>query len=80
MVCSTLHESSKALIVVHSVLELLHVGINMFEGRHAEGAEHHGGLFIRCAGVNIQKHVLDLMEFKPLMPHVKQMDPRCFSK
>ncbi|KAL3152392.1 hypothetical protein ABBQ32_001446 [Trebouxia sp. C0010 RCD-2024] len=31
-------------------------------------------------GVDVQEHVLDLMDFKPLMPHVKQMDPRCFSK
>ncbi|KAL3142433.1 hypothetical protein ABBQ38_002764 [Trebouxia sp. C0009 RCD-2024] len=31
-------------------------------------------------GVDVQKHVLDLMDFEPLMPHVKQMDPRCFSK
>ena len=32
------------------------------------------------AGVDIQKDVLDLMGFKPLMPQVKDMDRRCFSK
>jgi len=32
------------------------------------------------AGVDIQRDVLDLMGFKPLMPQVKDMDGRCFSK
>lgn len=31
-------------------------------------------------GVDVQKGVLDLMGFKPLMPQVKDMDRRCFSK
>lgn len=31
-------------------------------------------------GVDLQKDVLNLMGFKPIMPHVKDMDRRCFSK
>ena len=33
-----------------------------------------------AAGVDLQKDVLDLMGFKPLMPNVQLMDKRCFSK
>ena len=32
------------------------------------------------AGVDVEKDVVDLMGFKPLMPEVKTMDSRCFSK
>lgn len=32
------------------------------------------------AGVDVEKDVLGLMGFKPLMPEVKTMDSRCFSK
>jgi len=41
---------------------------------------HSGEVDVCNAGVDIQKDVLDLMGFKPLMPQVKNMDRRCFSK
>ena len=37
-------------------------------------------LCLACAGVDLQKDVLDLMGFRPLMPRVKDMDHRCFNK
>lgn len=41
-----------------------------------------GDVNVCNAGVDIQRDVLDLMGFKPLMPQVKvkDMDRRCFSK
>lgn len=33
-----------------------------------------------AAGIDMQKDVLDLMGFKPLMSDVREMDHRCFVK
>lgn len=32
------------------------------------------------AGIDVQRDVLDLMGFKPLMPDIQEMDHRCFVK
>lgn len=36
--------------------------------------------FACAAGVDVQRDVVDLMGFKPLMSDVQEMDHRCFVK